>query len=90
MIDELHLLKLHIPFAVDYISIRLNADKTVYFFVWHHHVRLTRVVTVGVWDPDVLDITSFYGESAVEFSSETGVSPSLAEVCVDFIFLFTK
>lgn len=85
-----YLLKLHIPFAVDYISIRLDADKTVDFFVWHHHVRLASVVTVGVWDPDVVDITSFYGKGAIELSSETGVSPSLAEVSVDFIFLFTK
>jgi len=71
VIDKLHLLTLHIPFAVEYISSRFDADRTVDFFVWHHHVGFPRVVTVGIWDPDVLDFTSFYGEGAVELSSKT-------------------
>ena len=61
--------KPYIPFAVKYLSVRLNTDTTVGFFIWHHHVRFTCVITVGIWDPDVLNITSFYGKGGVEFSS---------------------
>ena len=80
----------YIPFAVQYISAGLNTDATVDLSIRHHHVRFARIITVGIWDPDVFDLSSFYGKGAVELPNKTRIYPFLAEVDVCFIFLFTK
>jgi len=43
-----HQLK-HLPFAVEYISTGINTDPAVELRILHHHIWLSRVVTVGVW-----------------------------------------
>ena len=56
-------------------------------FVRHHHVRLACIVTVGIWDPDIFDITSFYGKGVVKLSSEAEVRPTLPKIGVHLVFL---
>ena len=75
------------PFAVQHIPAWLNSDTAVCFFIWHHHVWLTCIVTVGIWNPNVLYITPFYGKGAVEFSRQTSIRPFLSEVCIHPVFL---
>ena len=60
------------------------------FFVWHHHVRFTRVITVGIWDPNVPNITSFYGKSTVQLSGESRIFPVLTEIGEHFVLLWIK
>ena len=59
----------------------------MHFRIWHHHVRLTRVVTVGVWEPDVLDVSSFYGEGAVELSGKSRIFPFLIKIGINSVLL---
>ena len=56
-------------------------------FVRHHHVRLACIVTVGIWNPDIFDITSFYGKGVVKLSSEAEVRPTLPKIGVHLVFL---
>ena len=48
----------HLPFAVEYIAIGINRDPAVELCIQHHHIRFARIVTVGIWKPYVLDIST--------------------------------
>lgn len=66
---------LNSPFAEYYISSGLNVHEVMDFFIWHDHVRFTCVITKRIRDPNVVNLTSFYGECAVELSYQARVFP---------------
>ena len=77
-----------LPSTVRDLPIGFNFHIAVGFLIWHHHVRFTCVITVGIWDPNIFrDITSFNGYGTVQLSSKTGVCPGLVEISVHHVLL---
>ena len=63
------------PFTVYDISTGLNVHKVMDFFIWHDHVRFTCVITERIRDPNVVDLTSIYGECTVELPCQAWIFP---------------
>ena len=80
----------NLPSTVFDLSIWFNFYIGVGFLIWHHHVGFTSVITVGIWDPNVLDITSFYGNGTVQLSGKTGIFPILMEIGINSVLLSIK
>ena len=80
----------NLPSTVTYLSIGFNFETAVRSFIGIHHVRFTRVIAVGIWDPHAPDITSCQMESTVQLSSEARIIPVLPKICINFVLLPKK
>ena len=63
--EFIHSERYNLPSIRNYLSIRLYFHIAVYLSIWHHHVGFTCIVTIGIWNPYVVNIFTFYVKSTV-------------------------
>ena len=87
--EFIQLERYNLPSTRNYLTIRLYFHIAVYLSIWHHHVGFTCIVTIGIRNPHVVNIFTFYVKSTVKPASQARVCPLLAEIAVHFKFLVT-